>query len=112
MLVNRWPHNGKGKVCKLQAEKSIEENFDHYKRYNTYRRILQSICPESGRDNTLGALDFKTPSRFDNLYFQNIIEGKSLLHSDNVLVNEDLEGEIRERCGHMLLINNFSLIHL
>ena len=78
-------------------EKSIEETFDHYKRYNTYRRILESICPESGRDNTLAALDFRTPTRFDNLYFQNIVEGKGLLHSDNVLVNEDLEGEIREQ---------------
>lgn len=77
-------------------EKNVEENFDHYKRYTTYRRVLQSICPESGRDNTLASLDFKTPTRFDNLYFQNIVEGKGLLHSDNVLVSEDLEGEIRE----------------
>lgn len=78
-------------------EKSAEENFDYYKRYTTFRRILRSICPESGKDNALGALDFKTPTRFDNLYFHNIIEGKGLLQSDNVLVREDLEGEIREQ---------------
>lgn len=80
------------------ADVRIEEEYDHHKRYNTYRRVLESLCPESGGDNnTLANLDFRTPARFDNLYFQNVVEGRGLLHSDDVLVREDEQGWIRER---------------
>ncbi|WJX60559.1 peroxidase [Trifolium repens] len=49
--------------------------YDHYKRYTNFRRIL----------------------RFDNHYFINFLEGKGLLGSDNVLIGEDLHGIIREQ---------------
>ncbi|XP_021683583.1 peroxidase 20 [Hevea brasiliensis] len=71
-----------------------QENYDKYKRYNTFRRILRSICPKSGKDNQLAPLDFNTPARFDNHYFLNILEGRGLLGSDNVLITQDKEGEI------------------
>ncbi|XP_050231879.1 peroxidase 20 [Mercurialis annua] len=74
--------------------KNPEENYDKYKRYTTFRRILRSICPRSGKDNELAPLDYVTPARFDNNYFINILEGRGLLNSDNVLVFEDDEGEI------------------
>ncbi|XP_021289495.1 peroxidase 20 [Herrania umbratica] len=73
---------------------NIEEKYDKYKRYRTFRRALQSICPSSGRDNAIAPLDFSTPEKFDNHYFINILGGKGLLGSDNVLVTEDHEGEI------------------
>ncbi|KAM7253699.1 hypothetical protein ACFE04_031381 [Oxalis oulophora] len=76
---------------------SYEEKYDHYKRYGTFRRILRSICPESGRDNQLAPLDFRTPARFDNLYYINLVEGKGLLGSDNVLITQDEVGVIREK---------------
>ncbi|KDP45138.1 hypothetical protein JCGZ_17470 [Jatropha curcas] len=75
-------------------EVNPEENYDKYKRYTTFRRILRSICPRSGRDDQLAPLDYNTPARFDNHYFINILEGRGLLGSDNVLVKEDDEGEI------------------
>lgn len=53
----------------------------------SYRKFLQSRCPRSGRDNTLEPLDHQTPIRFDNLYFQNLMSKKSLLHSDQELFN-------------------------
>ncbi|KAL5795243.1 hypothetical protein ACOSQ2_000063 [Xanthoceras sorbifolium] len=74
-----------------------EYNHDKYKRYRTFRRILRSICPESGRDDELAPLDYVTPARFDNQYFINLVQGNGLLHSDNVLVNEDHEGEIMKK---------------
>ncbi|KAB5573916.1 hypothetical protein DKX38_001110 [Salix brachista] len=74
-----------------------EEQYDKYERYTTFRRILRSICPRSGKDNRLAPLDFQTPARFDNNYFINILEGRGLLGSDNVLVKEDHEGEIRKQ---------------
>ncbi|XP_022952812.1 peroxidase 20 isoform X1 [Cucurbita moschata] len=73
---------------------SPEEEYDRYERYNTYRRVLRSICPETGQDQRVAPLDFRTPARFDNHYFLNILEGKALLGSDNVLITQDHEGEI------------------
>lgn len=75
---------------------NTEENVDYHGRTTIFRRILRSICSESGRDNAIAPLDFKTPARFDNHYYHNIIEGKGLLQSDNVLVSQDYEGVIRE----------------
>ncbi|KAF3961078.1 hypothetical protein CMV_014269 [Castanea mollissima] len=76
---------------------SAEEHYDPFKRYTTFRRILRSICPKSGRDNELAPLDFTTPARFDNHYYINLLQGNGLLGSDNVLVTEDHEGLIREQ---------------
>ncbi|GKU95713.1 hypothetical protein SLEP1_g9037 [Rubroshorea leprosula] len=73
---------------------SLQEEHDVYRKYKTFRRILRSICPSSGRDNQLAPLDFATPARFDNHYFINLLEGKGLLGSDNALVWEDDEGEV------------------
>lgn len=78
-------------------DESAEEHYDKYKRYTPFRRILRSICPKTGKDNQLAPLDFETPARFDNHYFLNILEGRGLLGSDNVLVTEDHEGEIRKQ---------------
>ncbi|BBH02940.1 Peroxidase superfamily protein, partial [Prunus dulcis] len=50
--------------------------------------------PKSGRDDELAPLDFQTPARFDNHYYLNILQGKGLLGSDNVLVTQDHDGEI------------------
>lgn len=73
---------------------SMEERYDKYKRYTTFRKILQSICPKSGRDNQFTPLDHTTPARFDNHYYVNLLEGRGLLFSDNSLVAQDHEGEI------------------
>lgn len=78
-------------------DESAEEHYDISKRYTPFRRILRSICPKTGKDNQLAPLDFETPARFDNHYFLNILEGRGLLGSDNVLVTEDHEGEIRKQ---------------
>ncbi|CAJ1971080.1 unnamed protein product [Sphenostylis stenocarpa] len=53
----------------------------------SYRKFLQSKCPRSGNDNTLEPLDHQTPIHFDNLYFQNLVSKKALLHSDQELFN-------------------------
>ncbi|CAM9001836.1 unnamed protein product [Rhodiola kirilowii] len=75
---------------------SLEElHYDYYQRTTVFRRVLGSICPQSGRDNAIAPLDFRTPARFDNYYYRNLLEEKGLLHSDSVLLNEDVGGEVR-----------------
>ncbi|XP_027330069.1 peroxidase P7-like [Abrus precatorius] len=53
----------------------------------SYRKFLQSKCPRSGNDENLEPLDHQTPIHFDNLYFQNLLSKKALLHSDQELFN-------------------------
>ncbi|XP_057976680.1 peroxidase 20 isoform X2 [Malania oleifera] len=77
------------------SDNDQEHNQDTHKLHTTFRKILRSMCPESGRDYKLAPLDFNTPAKFDNNYFHNILQGRGLLHSDNVLITEDIEGEMR-----------------
>ncbi|KAK9266921.1 hypothetical protein L1049_027180 [Liquidambar formosana] len=87
--------------CLSFRQRIYDENFqeqgDRYERNTMFRRILRSICPQSGRDHALAPLDFMTSARFDNHYFNNILQGKGLLPSDNVLVVQDHGGEIRRQ---------------
>ncbi|KAJ3694296.1 hypothetical protein LUZ60_009776 [Juncus effusus] len=46
---------------------------------------LRSGCPRSGSDNNLFVLDQVSPTKFDNFYFKNILYGKGLLSSDEIL---------------------------
>lgn len=85
------------RVYEITPQEEEEYGHDKYKRYKPFGRILGSICPESGRDNQLAPLDYATPARFDNQYFHNILQGKGLLGSDNVLVMEDEQGEVSEK---------------
>ncbi|XP_004511773.1 peroxidase 20 [Cicer arietinum] len=80
-----------------ETKQEYYNGYDRYKRYTNFRRILRSICPVTGRDNKFAPLDFQTPKRFDNHYFINILEGKGLLGSDNVLISQDFDGTIRDQ---------------
>ncbi|GKF01390.1 peroxidase 20 [Tanacetum coccineum] len=75
---------------------SQKNSYHHHHNDDEFHQVLESMCPKSGKDNTLAPLDFATPYRFDNHYFQNIKKGQGLLISDNVLISEDIEGEIRD----------------
>lgn len=74
---------------------TFQENI--YETYSGFQQSLSSICPKSGNDNELAPLDYSTPTFFDNHYFENLVESKGLLHSDNVLVLEDQGGDIQQR---------------
>ncbi|XP_064994290.1 peroxidase P7-like isoform X2 [Musa acuminata AAA Group] len=45
-------------------------------------------CPASGGDSNLAPLDLKTPTTFDNRYYQNLVVRRGLLHSDQELFNK------------------------
>ncbi|KAK1308361.1 Peroxidase 59 [Acorus calamus] len=46
---------------------------------------LQSLCPTSGDGNATTSLDVNSTYRFDNHYFDNLLNNKGLLFSDQVL---------------------------
>jgi peroxidase len=56
-----------------------------------YAGYLRHDCPRSGGDDNLFPLDLATPTKFDNLYFRNILASKGLLNSDQVLLTQSGE---------------------
>ena len=51
---------------------------------------LQSICPVNGDANKATFLDRNSNDLFDNHYFQNLLNGKGLLSSDQILFSSDV----------------------
>ncbi|KAE8712365.1 Peroxidase 53 [Hibiscus syriacus] len=51
---------------------------------------LQSFCPANGDRNRFTALDRNSTDLFDNHYFKNLVNGKGLLGSDQILYSSDL----------------------
>jgi peroxidase len=58
------------------ADSTLAESFASQLRWG---------CPRSGGDNNLFPLDKVSPTKFDNLYYKNILYGTGLLSSDQVL---------------------------
>lgn len=56
-----------------------------------YAWQLRSRCPPSGGDDNLFPLDLVSPARFDNSYYKNVVAGKGLLNSDQVLFTRSPE---------------------
>jgi peroxidase len=54
-----------------------------------YAQELIVGCPRNVDPNIVLALDSQTEHVFDNLYYQNLVNGKGLLSSDQVLFNDD-----------------------
>ncbi|KAF7014076.1 hypothetical protein CFC21_028102 [Triticum aestivum] len=61
-----------------------ETNID-----TTFATSLRANCPRSGGDGSLANLDTTTANTFDNAYYTNLMSQKGLLHSDQVLFNND-----------------------
>ncbi|KAK7305504.1 hypothetical protein VNO77_43410 [Canavalia gladiata] len=54
-----------------------------------FASAMQGICPKSGGDSNLAALDRATPTRFDTSYYSALLYKKGLLHSDQELFKGD-----------------------
>ncbi|XP_044489673.1 peroxidase 72-like [Mangifera indica] len=55
----------------------------------SYAAQLRRRCPRSGGDQNLFFLDFVSPTKFDNIYYKNILASKGLLSSDQVLLTKN-----------------------
>ncbi|KAK6921839.1 hem peroxidase [Dillenia turbinata] len=48
----------------------------------SYLNKLKSVCPITGGDNNVTAMDYVTPNLFDNSFYTILLRGEGLLHSD------------------------------
>ncbi|KAH9742912.1 peroxidase [Citrus sinensis] len=53
---------------------------------SAFATTRRTTCPATGGDPNLAPLD-QTPNRFDNSYYQNLVNRRGLLHSDQELFN-------------------------
>ncbi|GLT34544.1 hypothetical protein SLA2020_090530 [Shorea laevis] len=61
----------------------------------TYLSNLKSICPATGGDNNIAAMDNVTPNLFDNSFYWTLIRGEGLLNSDQELYSSVFGVETR-----------------
>ncbi|KAH6802236.1 Peroxidase superfamily protein [Perilla frutescens var. frutescens] len=75
---------GQARCTSFRARIYNETNID-----TTLARTRQNNCPRaSGNgDNNLAPLDLQSPTNFDNNYFNNLVNKRGLLHSDQQLFN-------------------------
>ncbi|GAB2274711.1 hypothetical protein Dimus_009483 [Dionaea muscipula] len=52
-----------------------------------FAAFRQSNCPLSGGDDNLAPIDRLSPFRFDTGYYQNLLDGRGILHSDQEFFN-------------------------
>ncbi|KAK2358643.1 Peroxidase superfamily protein [Trifolium repens] len=50
---------------------------------------LQNLCPQTADGNTTAVLDRNSSDLFDNHYYKNLLNGKGLLSSDQILFSTD-----------------------
>jgi peroxidase len=50
---------------------------------------LQNLCPQTADGNTTSVLDRNSSDLFDNHYYKNLLNGKGLLSSDQILFSTD-----------------------
>ncbi|KAJ6804758.1 peroxidase 4-like [Iris pallida] len=76
---------GQARCTSFRAHVYNETNIN-----SSFAKERKSKCPRrSGAgDDNLAPLDLRTPTRFDNGYYSNLVRKKGLLHSDQELFND------------------------
>ncbi|KAJ0007477.1 hypothetical protein Pint_30705 [Pistacia integerrima] len=81
MVVLSGAHTTGQARCSMFRERLYNETTID----SSFATSLKSNCPTTGSNNNLSPLDAHSPVIFDNLYFNNLINNKGLLHSDQQL---------------------------
>ncbi|KAG9445879.1 hypothetical protein H6P81_012007 [Aristolochia fimbriata] len=69
-----------GRLYNFSATSAVDPSLDP-----SYAQQLMQGCPRDVDPSVAINMDPNTPQRFDNVYFQNLIDGKGLFTSDDVL---------------------------
>lgn len=80
---------GQARCTTFRSRLASDANIDP-----AYVASLRPNCPASGGDNTLSPLDVQTPNAFDNAYYQNLLQRRGLLHSDQELFNNGTQDSL------------------
>ncbi|KAL5707512.1 Peroxidase 52 [Ranunculus cassubicifolius] len=59
-----------------------------------FARFRQRDCPPTGEDDKLAPLDFGSTNFFNNHYYDNLVEMRGLLHSDQELFNNGAQDNL------------------
>lgn len=75
---------GQARCTNFRARVYNETNIDR-----SFAQTRQSNCPRTtgSGDNNLAPVDLQSPTAFDNNYYNNLLNRKGLLHSDQQLFN-------------------------
>ncbi|GAB4824871.1 hypothetical protein Ancab_007739 [Ancistrocladus abbreviatus] len=75
---------GRGRCLLFRNRIYGETNIDP-----KFAALRRATCPAAAGhgDSNLAPIDFQTPTRFDNLYYKNLVAERGLFHSDQVLFN-------------------------
>ncbi|XP_047170396.1 peroxidase 55 [Vigna umbellata] len=71
------------RLYSFSSSNSVDPTLDA-----TYAQELMAGCPRNPEPTVAVALDPQTPAAFDNVYYQDLVSGKGLLSSDQVLFSD------------------------
>ncbi|GFY93742.1 peroxidase superfamily protein [Actinidia rufa] len=71
------------RIYNFSRENPVDPTLD-----KAYAAQLQSMCPKNVDPRIAINMDPNTPNKFDNVYFQNLQQGKGLFTSDQVLFTD------------------------
>jgi peroxidase len=83
MIILSGAHTiGRARCASIEARLYPTPEADINK---SFLKKLEKNCPQNGNVSVLNNFDQATPDSFDNAYYQNLQQGKGLLHSDQAL---------------------------
>jgi peroxidase len=83
MIILSGAHTiGRARCATIEARLYPKPEADINK---SFLKKLEKNCPQNGNVSVLNNFDQATPDLFDNAYYQNLQQGKGLLHSDQAL---------------------------
>ncbi|CAM6084371.1 unnamed protein product [Calypogeia fissa] len=107
MVTLSGAHTLGGAACSSFSDRLYNFNSTYPQDPNLdplYAQVLKSTCPQHGAASSAtntANLDVSTPDRFDNMYFKNLMSGKGLLSSDQMLSTDPkTKGNVHQLAGN------------
>ncbi|KAG6602684.1 Peroxidase 55, partial [Cucurbita argyrosperma subsp. sororia] len=85
MIALSGAHTIGASHCNRFADRLFSSSGADSSLNRAYAEQLKQACPRNVDPNVVVQLDPTTPNTFDNVYYQNLIDGKGLFKSDEIL---------------------------